>query len=208
MPASVLDERQSISRWIDGLKQGDSQAAELIWQEYFEKLVRLARQRLGSLPRRVADEEDLALSALNSVILGAKDQKFPRLADRTDLWKLLVVVTSRKAIARQRKHFAAKRPDRKMVYGPGSEGTDDASWLSQVLGREPSPEFAAEFAEEVQRLLTVLPSDDFRQVALLRMEGYTNREIAGKLGWYEVKVERRLRIIRKQWSSSVENIDE
>jgi hypothetical protein len=40
------------------------------------------------------------------------------------------------------------------------------------------------------------------------MEGYTNREIAGKLGWYEVKVERRLRIIRKQWSSSVENIDE
>jgi RNA polymerase sigma factor (sigma-70 family) len=207
MPVPVLDEQQSISRWIDGLKQGDSQSAEQIWQQYFEKLVRLARQRLGSLPRRVADEEDLALSALNSVILGAKVQKFPKLNDRTDLWKLLVVVATRKATGWQRKHFAAKRPDRKMVHGHGGERTDDSSWLAQALGREPSPEFAAQFAEQVQNLLRVLPNDEFRQVALMRMEGYTNREIAQKLDWYEVKVERRLRIIRKQWSSVSEDSD-
>jgi DNA-directed RNA polymerase specialized sigma24 family protein len=87
-------------------------------------------------------------------------------------------------------------------------GADDCGWMNDVLGREPSPEFAALFAEQVQNLLGALPGDEFRQVALARMEGYTNREIAAKLGWYEVKVERRLRIIRKQWAKAVEPDDE
>lgn len=196
----ALDEHHSITRWIHGLKAGDSDSAEHIWQQYFEKLTRLARQRLGDLPRRVADEEDLALSALNSVIVGAQSQRFPRLEDRTDLWKLLVVVTSRKVTALQRRHFAGKRPDRNTVHGTEEE----AAWFAESLGREPSPEFAAQFADEVRKLLTSLPGEDFRQVALMRMEGYTNREIAARLDWYEVKVERRLRIIRKQWTTALE----
>ena len=160
------------------------------------------------MPRAVADEEDIALSALNSVILGARAQKFPQLTDRSDLWKLLVVVTSRKAVARQRQHYAAKRPDRNVVGGAGKSAASDCSELSKVLGREPSPEFAALFAEQVRNLLATLPGDEFRQVALMRLEGYTNREIAEKLNWYEVKVERRLRIIRKCWSAAVESLDE
>ena len=202
------DAQRSITRWIDGLKQGDSDSAEQIWQHYFERLVRLANQRLSTLPRGPADEEDVALSALNSVILGARAHKFPQLTDRSDLWKLLVVVTTRKAVARQRRHFAAKRPDRNVVRNASKDDASDCSELSQVLGREPSPEFAALFAEEVHQLLTALPGDEFRQVALMRLEGYTNREIAEKLEWYEVKVERRLRIIRKCWSSAVESPDE
>ena len=198
MIGTIDDIQQEISEWIDGLKNADPEAAQHIWYQYFEKLVRLARQRLAGLPRRIADEEDVALSALNSVILGIQSQKFPELDDRHDLWKLLVVVTNRKAIAQQRRHFAAKRPDWKM-----NERMQESSSLSDAAvatGREPDPEFAAQFAEEVQRLLMALPSEDFRRLALLRMDGYTNREIAEKLNWYEVKVERRLRIIRKQWA--------
>jgi DNA-directed RNA polymerase specialized sigma24 family protein len=131
------------------------------------------------------------------VIVGIQAQKFPELDDREDLWKLLVVVTNRKAIAQQRRHFAAKRPDQRMNEPFGESEI-------AVPGREPSPEFAVQFAEEVQRMLAALPSEDFRRVALLRMEGYTNREIAEKLDWYEVKVERRLRIIRKQWATEWE----
>lgn len=203
-----LDAQLSITRWIDGLKHGDEDSAEQIWQHYFASLVNLAKRRLDCLPRSVADEEDVALSALNSVILGARAQKFPELSDRSDLWKLLVVVTTRKACARQRRHFAAKRPDRNVVRNASKDAASDVSELSKVLGREPSPELAAIFAEQVHHLLTVLPGDEFRQVALMRLEGYTNREIAAKLNWYEVKVERRLRIIRKCWSSAVESGDE
>ena len=50
----------SVSRWIIGAKEGDSQAFEVLWHCYFERLVRLARQRLADTPRRVADEEDVA----------------------------------------------------------------------------------------------------------------------------------------------------
>ncbi len=183
----------AITDWIDALQQSDPLAADQIWRAYFEKLVRLARQRLGTLPRRVADEEDVALSALNSVILGIQARKFPALEDRHDLWKLLVVVTSRKVIAHQRRHFAEKRPDQKLAEPTIS--------LAAMVSQDPSPDFVAQFAEDVQRMLAVLPNDDFRRVALLRMEGYTNREIATKLDWYEVKVERRLRIIRKLWAA-------
>ena len=56
-----------ISLWIERLRDGDQRAPEEIWRQYFEKLVRLARRRLGEMPKRAVDEEDVALSALNSL---------------------------------------------------------------------------------------------------------------------------------------------
>ena len=86
---------EQVSQWLTRLQRGDQRAAEVIWNEYFEKIVRLARRRLGELPRRVADEEDVALSAMNSLFRGAKAGRFPRLEDRDDLWKLLVTIRER-----------------------------------------------------------------------------------------------------------------
>jgi DNA-directed RNA polymerase specialized sigma24 family protein len=192
---------ESITCWIDDLKQGDQRAAEVIWRNYFERLLRLAQHKLGRLPRRVADEEDVALSAFNSFVQGARAGRFPKLDDRDDLWKLLVVITARKAVAQQRRHFAGNRPDAVVCDEGALVGTDgDHDALAQVLGNEPTPELAAEFAEEFTLRLDQLPDDQFRQIALWRLEGYTNREIAEKLGTYEVKIERKLRIIRDCWS--------
>jgi hypothetical protein len=39
-----------------------------------------------------------------------------------------------------------------------------------------------------------------RSVALWKMEGFTNREIAGRLGCVEHTVERKLRVVRQIWS--------
>jgi DNA-directed RNA polymerase specialized sigma24 family protein len=57
--------------------------------------------------------------------------------------------------------------------------------------------------EECRRLLDRLGDETLRAVALWKMEGYTNREIAGKLGCVEHTVERKLRSIRLVWSSEV-----
>ena len=46
-----------LSQWIVRLANGDQQAAQVLWQRYFDKLVRLARRKLGGMPRRAADEE-------------------------------------------------------------------------------------------------------------------------------------------------------
>jgi hypothetical protein len=87
----------SITKCLVLLKQGDSDAAQRIWQRYFHRLVGLARARLRAAQRRVADEEDVALSALDSFFRRAARGEFPRLDDRDDLWQLLSVLTVRKA---------------------------------------------------------------------------------------------------------------
>jgi hypothetical protein len=79
-----------VTRWIRGLAENDPSSAKAILERYFDKLVRLARRRLGSLRRRVMDEEDVALSAMRSFFGGAAQGRFPKLEDRNDLWRLLL----------------------------------------------------------------------------------------------------------------------
>ena len=62
----MLSPSHSITRCIDMLKRGDRAAAEALWDSYIHRLVALARARLGGMPRRAADEEDVALSAFDS----------------------------------------------------------------------------------------------------------------------------------------------
>ena len=47
---------ESVTEWLQNLKQGDSIAAQKLWQRYIERLVRLARKHLRTMPRRMADE--------------------------------------------------------------------------------------------------------------------------------------------------------
>ena len=70
----------------------------------------------------------------------------------------------------------------------------------QVVGDEPTPEFAAQVAEEYQRLLDLLGDESLRQVAVWKMEGLTNDEIAGRLDCSRRTVARKLETIRIIWS--------
>src|SRR5919206_1363508 len=99
----------SVTQWIDRLKAGDPDAAQKLWERYFRRLVRLARQKLRAAPRRAADEEDVALSAFDSFCRGLERGRFPQLQDRDDLWRLLVVITARKAVDQVQHEARAKR---------------------------------------------------------------------------------------------------
>jgi DNA-directed RNA polymerase specialized sigma24 family protein len=182
----------SVSNWIDRLKAGDRAATRQLWERYFQRLVSLARARLQGAPRRAADEEDVALSAFHSFCRAAEQGRFPRLLDRDNLWRLLVVLTTRKASHLVRHERQQKR------RAPAAD--PDAPELEAILGSEPTPEFAAQLAEECRRLLDGLGSADLAQVALWKMEGYANEEIAAKLGCVPRTVERKLRLIRSLWA--------
>ena len=186
----------SVSHWIGRLRAGDQAAAQPLWERYFRQLVALARKRLQGTPRRAADEEDAALSAFDSVCRGIECLRFPQLVDRDDLWRLLVVITARKALALVRHENRQKRGGGKVQAG--AESDEDA--LAQVLGPEPSPAFAAQVAEECGRLLDLLTDPELRSIALWKLEGYTAEEIAGKLGCVPRTVERKLRVIRGLWN--------
>lgn len=77
----------TVTEWLDRLTQGDEAAAQAVRDRFFDKLVRLAHKSLEGLPRRVADEEDVALSAMGSFYRGVRAGRFPQLNDRHDLWK-------------------------------------------------------------------------------------------------------------------------
>jgi len=90
----------SVTHWIGDLKSGGDSAAQHLWERYFERLVRLARKKLQNArrPRTAADEEDAALGAFDSFCRRVDRSRFPRLTDRGDLWRLLVVLTAPKAL--------------------------------------------------------------------------------------------------------------
>jgi DNA-directed RNA polymerase specialized sigma24 family protein len=196
----------SVTYWIGLLKTGDPAAAQQLWECYFQRLVALARAKLRGVPRRAADEEDVALSAFESFCRGAEQGRFPRLTDRDDLWQLLVVLTARKAFAlikheRRQKRGGGKVQTEAALADDGSDNDEGA--LAQVVGREPTPEFAAEVAEECRRLLDKLGDERLRAVALAKMEGLTNAEAAARLGCAPRSVERMLRLIRSIWAEEV-----
>jgi DNA-directed RNA polymerase specialized sigma24 family protein len=190
----------SITRWIAGMKAGDLAAAQPLWERYFERMVDLARARLRASGRRDAasDEEDAALSAFDSLCAGLARGRFPKLADRDDLWRLLVVITSRKVQARNRHRLRQKRGGG--LVRPASEVADDRdddALLANVVGSEPTPEFAAMVAEEYRRLLDRLGDDVLRKVAVLRMEGFTTEAIAVQFGCARRTIARQLALIRR-----------
>ena len=90
----------SVTRWLGDLKAGGDSAAQHLWERYFDRLVQLARARLRAARRAgaIEDEEDAALGGFDSFCRGAAAGRFPDLADRDDLWRLLVVMTVRKAL--------------------------------------------------------------------------------------------------------------
>jgi DNA-directed RNA polymerase specialized sigma24 family protein len=200
----AVEDDGSVTRWIGSLKAGDMAAAGALWERYFDRLARLARKRLANRAGGVEDEEDAALSAFDSFCAGLARGRFAELSDRDDLWRLLVVITARKASAQADRRRALKRGgawtrlDRAHA-GAGSSSGDDVV-LAALVATEPTPEFAAMVAEETRLLLARLQDEQLRQIALDRMEGYTTDEIALRLGCARRTVARRLDLIRQIWS--------
>jgi RNA polymerase sigma factor (sigma-70 family) len=189
-----IDADASVTQWIAGLKEGQASAAERLWEHYFHRLVGLARAKLTSSQPRVADEEDVALSAFKSLCLGAADGRFPQLRDRDNLWPLLVVLTVRKA-------RDLVKHERRQKRGGGVKtsrlDSNQAEWEA-IVSQQPSPEFSVMVAENCERLLETLDAPH-RRIALLKLEGYTNAEVAEQLNCGLRTVERRLELIRRTW---------
>jgi RNA polymerase sigma factor (sigma-70 family) len=192
----------SVTRWVGGLKAGDPEATRRLWERYFADLVRLARARLRDAPRAAADEEDAALSAFDSFCRGIGEGRYPRLDDRADLWRILVTITARKAADMVQHERRLKRGSgRVRAEADLAAAALEAGGVGQAPADGPSPELAAMMADECRRLFDLLPDESLRQVARLRLEGYTDREIAQDLGCSLSTVERRLRTIRGLWSA-------
>ncbi len=205
MPA-VHDVTQAIPR----IKEGDEQAAELVWQNYFTQLVSLARRKLSPRVRRSVDEEDVALSAMFSFCRGMEAGRFAEVEDRDDLWKILVTITNRKVAAKYKYEYAQKRGGRRREEGGHrlrgesvflrfDQGEVRGAGLAEVAVSEPTPELAAQVVENCNKMLEGL-DEMSRQIALLTLEGYSQREIAEKVGVVRETVGRKIGRIKDKWT--------
>jgi len=195
---------QSVTQWLSGLKKGDSRCAQQLYRDVYDRLVRLAKRRLGGKAPRWADEEDVALSAFHSFYEGAANGQFPRLSNRDDLWKILVHITTRKARDYLRVNQRQKRGGGKVrgesVFVTPNNGSCGAQGLNQQAIDAQTPELVIEMAEQCRLMLDALKDDGLRQIAIWKVEGYTDAQIATKLGCVVRTVERKTERIRDKWS--------
>ncbi len=195
----------SVTRLIQLLRSDDGaerdMAALFIWRRYFRDLLELARNNLNQRIRRREDEEDVLQSMYKSFCLRQQRGEFD-LAGRDELWKLLVTITLRKARNAAKKQTRDKRDvARERTIADRDESESDHWALEQMDAAGPSPAEAAVLNEALERRLEALADPELRQIALWRLEGYTNREIAEQLDCTERSVERRMERIRSKWTS-------
>jgi DNA-directed RNA polymerase specialized sigma24 family protein len=196
----------SVTLWLRQLQAGDCEAAQALWERFFQEIVKLARARLRGTPRQAADEEDVALGAFDSFCRGAANGRFPKLNDRNDLWQLLVVLAGRKAFDIRRHEGRAKRGGVRVLHKRAVNDKTSAGEgqpLAEILSQEPSPELAAQLAEDFRHRLDMLGNAELQSVALLKLEGYTIEEIAAQRGCVPRTVNRRIRLIRHIWEKEI-----
>ena len=199
----MLPTDASVTNWLRKLESGHDQAAQRLWDVFFERLVLLAQQRMRTSPHGTADAEDIALSAFASFCLGVQNQRFPELSDRNGLWRLLVSITLRKLLHMLRDQNRLKRGGDFRQIPEANDPSGGLTEIEQIMAREPTPEIAAQLAEQYDHWMRALASEELVRLTQWKLEGFTNSEIAAKCGLTARTIERKLNLIRKILTQTV-----
>ena len=201
---NLVFSEEPVSQWIEQLSEADPLAAQRLWEHFCKRLMSYARGRLKAATRRIYDEEDAAVSAFRSLCRGIEAQKFPNVADRDNLWALLLMIASRKIMNRNRYDDQQCRSGGRTISESVLDHTGSSNPLHSISAREPTPELSAEVADLSEYLLNLLPEADLKRLVLLKLEGHTNEEAAEMMGVTRRTVHRKLERIRRIWLESSE----
>lgn len=200
MSPSTEQSDEPITLWIRQLEAGDPQSARPLWDHFCQKLMSYAGKKLSPKLRRTYDAEDAAVSAFHSLVRIIAVGRATDLNDRLNLWRLLVTITERKIAHRVRDEGRQRRNVQRTVEESCFVALDGSgAGLDNLPGREPTPEFAAEFADLCSSALESLDDPMLREIAQLKLKDYDNEQIAAKLGVTRRTIERKLVIIARRW---------
>jgi RNA polymerase sigma-70 factor (ECF subfamily) len=180
----VSDDTPDDRELIAAFKAGSESAATELFDRYCEKLMRLARKRIGQRMASRIDPEDVLQSAFRTFFSRVRNDEFT-FEGQHDLFKLLVRLTVNKTLRQVAHHRAAKRDPAREA----GQGAEDDDLLARLTADDPTPEVELALLDEFEKLLSRLPEFD-QKVLELRFEGYSTAEIAQRLGSYERKVRR------------------
>lgn len=196
----MAHEEERITDVLQDTDRLDQQFAEKIWRKVFPELMRRIDLQLGSQPRRMNDEEDVAQNAMHSLFEGIKNERFERLENSQDLWRVLWTITKRKISDRKRKAMAQKRGGGK-VRGESAFISDDelGSIGSRVADENVTPESVDQVLSVYDELLPQIKDAKTRETVMLRMQGYTDAEIAEKMSCSVSRISQRIAKVRRIW---------
>lgn len=181
-----LQSRELVAQW----RAGNQEAARQLFDRYVDRLVALARRRIGPRLARRVDPEDVVQSVFRTVFGRLREGQF-HIQEQDDLCKLLMRVTVHKTLRQVEFHGAGKRD-------PGLEadqGEASKERVLELLDREPPPETVVAFLDELEHFLSQLGPLE-RQVVELRLQGHSNEEIAAQLGVIDRRVRRIIERVR------------
>lgn len=203
-----MDTNGSVTNWLRAMEEGDEDAAQQLWERYSGDMLGVARRRMRRLKQRdIVDEEDIVVSAFAAVCLAARKGQLASVLNRTDLWGLMVVSTLQKIGQRVQYSEAQKRQPDKLIRQ--ADGLDEfGSRMERLVSDADGPASEAMHADRMEQLLARLSNPDLRAVAVLRLAGHTNDQIAAELGFTRRTIQRMLNLIRISWVELLSASDE
>lgn len=197
----------SVTKWIPGLKRGDQEAQTWLLARYYQRVLSLAEERLGSDSRRAADEDDVASEVFQQFLKRAQTDGFRKLEDRTDLEDILLMLTRRRATDSFRTATARRKFEvGESAFGDAAKGDAKRSIDDHTSARPADSDDALtrEIAEIIRGLFQSIECEELKldQIAMLRLRGFSVEEIAEEVGELKRTVYRRLELIRNRWQES------
>lgn len=187
---------RSISHHLSEAKQGSQNAIERICNRYYEQLAAIARQKLGTFPKRVVDEYAIANEVLSEFYSRSQRGDFEAVSTRGDLMSLLVRLTHDKVVDEIRRLSAQKRGGAR-TRGHSIFLPDGQTNFDRFQSALDTPSTRQILVQQMRDILGRLPDETMRTILTLRADGYTNAEIAQELNVSLATVERKRRRIRE-----------
>lgn len=202
MNESNIDERKPTAAWptlatdqslLRRFRAGSQDAATALYLRYAERLNRLAEREVSADLARRLDSDDIVQSVFRTFFRRAAGGQY-EVADREDLWKLLLVMALNKIRTNGSFHRAAKRSASKTISMDGEVAPQD-------LPKNQQEAFQV-LKLTVEEVVASLP-EEHRDIVWARIEGLEFDEIVHKTGRAKRTVERILQGFRQKLMSSL-----
>lgn len=171
------------------------------WKRYRARLLGFIRKTLGVGKSRFYDEDDLVQITFENFFNGIVDGRIDDWG-RRDPWPLLAVIARRKMVDCFHYEHRRKRGNGRVQNEsslPRTNGSAAERPLSQLVVDPATPMADVIWEERYGRLLDKLNDASLRRVAVLKVDGYKNEEIAELMNCSRATVCRRLSTIRNLW---------
>ena len=150
---SVVESGHSVTKYIAGLRGGEVEATQKIWERYIQRLILLANSKLRNSSRSSVDEEDVVQQAFADFFSQVQQGRFPKLNDRNDLWQVLAMLVDRRAKDQIRRQHTQRSGSGRVINGNSAgltAGTRETDLMAAIPSRIPCVSEAMDFVDTLR----------------------------------------------------------